>query len=82
MLEWVSGYLARGGLSSPAPSLFFIELFNRLVKLLLVDVRVNTGLKCRIQRALYVLEELPATNGLFLLGFLVEEVLGKINLRL
>ena len=75
MLKWVPGYLARVGLSSPAPSLLFVELLNRLVKLLLVDVRVNTGLKCRIQWALYVLEELPATNGLFLLSFLVEEVL-------
>ena len=75
MLEWVPGYLARGGLSSPAPSLFFIELFNRLVKLLLVDVRVDTGLKCCIKRAFHVLKELPATNRFFLLCLLVEKVL-------
>ena len=82
MLEWVPGYLARDGLSSPAPSLLFIELFNRLVKLLLVDVRVDAGLECRIQWAFHVLEELPATNRFFLLGLLVEKVLRKINLRL
>ena len=74
MLKWVPGYLARGGLSSPAPSLF-IELFNRIVEFFLIDVRINTSLKRRIQRALRVLEEFSAANGLFLLCFLVEEVL-------
>ena len=74
MLKWVPGYLARVGLSSPTPSPF-IELFNRSIKLLFVDVRVNTSLKRRIQRAFRVLEELPAANGLFLLRLLVKEVL-------
>ena len=82
MLKWVPGYLALVGLSSPTPSLFFIELFNRSIKLLFVDVRVNTSLKRRIHRAFHILEEFPAANGLFLLCFLVEEVLRKIDLRL
>ena len=80
MLKWVPGYLARVGLSSPTPSPF-IELFNRSIKLLFVDVRVNAGLKRRIHRAFHILEEFPAANGLFLLRFLIEEVLRKIDLR-
>ena len=74
MLKWVPGYLARVGLSSPTPSPF-IELLNRSIKLLFVDVRVNTSLKRRIQGTFRVLEELPAANGLFLLRLLVKEVL-------
>ena len=73
MLKWVPGYLAHVGLSSPAPSIF-IELPNRIIKLLLVDVRVDAGVESRIQWTFHVLEELPATNGLFLLRLFVEEI--------
>ena len=45
MLKWVPGYLARGGLSSPAPSIF-IELPNRIIEFLLVDVRIDAGIVC------------------------------------